>query len=103
MTPPARPRKCLCRKADPGVTEKLPKSTETSEVCGRAVREGVHRGRSCAGLENHVAARRAQALFGKCFGGNSTMLKCPFCQYDNEDGALFCEQCKSDLSGVEST
>jgi hypothetical protein len=25
------------------------------------------------------------------------MTKCPFCQYDNEDGALFCEQCKSDL------
>ncbi|MFN4259960.1 MAG: FHA domain-containing protein [Gemmataceae bacterium] len=30
------------------------------------------------------------------------MLKCPFCGYDNEDGALFCEQCKSDLAGVES-
>ncbi len=29
------------------------------------------------------------------------MLKCPFCQYPNEDGALFCEQCKSDLGGVE--
>src|SRR5437773_7873629 len=29
------------------------------------------------------------------------MLKCPFCHYDNEDGALFCEQCKSDLTGVE--
>jgi hypothetical protein len=29
------------------------------------------------------------------------MLKCPFCQYDNEDGALFCEQCKSDLGAVE--
>jgi hypothetical protein len=29
------------------------------------------------------------------------MLKCPFCQFENEDGALFCEQCKSDLSGVE--
>jgi hypothetical protein len=25
------------------------------------------------------------------------MMKCPFCQFDNEDGALFCEQCKSDL------
>ena len=25
------------------------------------------------------------------------MVKCPFCQYSNEDGALFCEQCKSDL------
>jgi hypothetical protein len=31
------------------------------------------------------------------------MLKCPFCQFENEDGALFCEQCKSDLSGVEAT
>jgi FHA domain len=28
------------------------------------------------------------------------MLKCPFCHYDNEDGALFCEQCKSDLAGM---
>jgi hypothetical protein len=28
------------------------------------------------------------------------MVKCPFCQFDNEDGALFCEQCKSDLSGA---
>jgi hypothetical protein len=26
------------------------------------------------------------------------MLNCPFCQFENEDGALFCEQCKSDLS-----
>jgi len=31
------------------------------------------------------------------------MIKCPFCGFDNEDGALFCEQCKSDLSGVEAT
>ena len=29
------------------------------------------------------------------------MMKCPFCQYDNEDGALFCEQCKSDLGLAE--
>jgi hypothetical protein len=29
------------------------------------------------------------------------MLRCPFCHYDNEDGALFCEQCKSDLAGME--
>src|SRR5262245_64041985 len=29
------------------------------------------------------------------------MVKCPFCNFENEDGALFCEQCKSDLSGVE--
>jgi hypothetical protein len=29
------------------------------------------------------------------------MVKCPFCQFDNEDGALFCEQCKSDLAGAE--
>jgi hypothetical protein len=28
------------------------------------------------------------------------MVKCPFCQFDNEDGALFCEQCKSDLGGM---
>jgi hypothetical protein len=25
------------------------------------------------------------------------MVKCPFCHFENEDGALFCEQCKSDL------
>jgi pSer/pThr/pTyr-binding forkhead associated (FHA) protein len=31
------------------------------------------------------------------------MMKCPFCHFDNEDGALFCEQCKSDLAGVEIT
>jgi FHA domain len=29
------------------------------------------------------------------------MVKCPFCHFDNEDGALFCETCKSDLAGVE--
>ncbi len=29
------------------------------------------------------------------------IIKCPFCHFENEDGALFCEQCKSDLSGVE--
>ena len=28
------------------------------------------------------------------------MMRCPFCGFDNEDGALFCEQCKSDLSAV---
>jgi hypothetical protein len=31
------------------------------------------------------------------------MLKCPFCHFENEDGALFCEQCKSDLAGAEPT
>jgi hypothetical protein len=30
------------------------------------------------------------------------MVKCPFCQFDNEDGALFCEQCKSDLGSVQA-
>ncbi len=30
------------------------------------------------------------------------MMKCPFCQYDNEDGTVYCEQCKSDL-GVAQT
>ena len=28
------------------------------------------------------------------------MMKCPFCHFDNEDGALFCERCTSDLTGV---
>src|SRR5581483_506972 len=31
------------------------------------------------------------------------MVKCPFCGFDNEDGALFCEQCKSDLSSATPT
>jgi hypothetical protein len=31
------------------------------------------------------------------------MVKCPFCGFDNEDGAIFCEQCKSDLSAVPAT
>jgi hypothetical protein len=29
------------------------------------------------------------------------MSKCPYCQFENEDGALFCEQCKSDLGATE--
>lgn len=29
------------------------------------------------------------------------MVKCPFCQFENEDGALFCEQCKSDLGSAQ--
>jgi hypothetical protein len=31
------------------------------------------------------------------------MTKCPFCHFDNEDGALFCEQCKSDLGIAPAT
>ena len=31
------------------------------------------------------------------------MVKCPFCGFANEDGALFCEQCKSDISSVAPT
>lgn len=31
------------------------------------------------------------------------MIKCPFCHFDNEDGALFCERCSSDLSNIVST
>jgi hypothetical protein len=30
----------------------------------------------------------------------AVMVKCPFCSFANEDGALFCEQCKSDISSV---
>jgi hypothetical protein len=33
----------------------------------------------------------------------AAMIKCPFCHFDNEDGALFCDQCKSDLSTVAPT
>lgn len=29
------------------------------------------------------------------------MSKCPYCHFENESGALFCEQCKSDLGWVE--
>jgi hypothetical protein len=29
------------------------------------------------------------------------MTTCPICQFENEDGALFCEKCKSDLAAVE--
>ena len=29
------------------------------------------------------------------------VMKCPFCAFDNELGALFCEQCKSDLRTVQ--
>jgi hypothetical protein len=32
-----------------------------------------------------------------------TMTKCPFCHYENEDGSLFCEQCKSDLTSAVAT
>jgi hypothetical protein len=28
------------------------------------------------------------------------MLQCPFCHFKNEDGSLYCEQCKSDLSMI---
>jgi hypothetical protein len=31
------------------------------------------------------------------------MTKCPFCHYENEDGSLFCEQCKSDLTSAIAT
>jgi hypothetical protein len=31
------------------------------------------------------------------------VLKCPFCHFNNEDGTLFCEQCKSDLAGAVAT
>src|SRR6201997_3624140 len=31
------------------------------------------------------------------------MMKCPFCHYENEDGSLFCEQCKSDLASAVAT
>src|SRR5207302_5493925 len=30
-------------------------------------------------------------------------MKCPFCHHDNEEGVLFCEQCKSDLGILEPT
>jgi hypothetical protein len=31
------------------------------------------------------------------------MIRCPFCHFDNEDGALYCDQCKSDLASVAPT
>ncbi|MFO0841909.1 MAG: FHA domain-containing protein [Gemmataceae bacterium] len=29
------------------------------------------------------------------------MIKCPFCHFENEDGALFCERCASDLAAAK--
>src|SRR5436309_14479754 len=51
------------------------------------------------------SARPASSATPSAFGGNelsrrNIMVKCPFCGFSNEDGALFCEQCKSDLSAV---
>ncbi len=40
------------------------------------------------------------ALINNKHFGRIIMVKCPFCGFSNEDGALFCEQCKSDLSAV---
>jgi hypothetical protein len=31
------------------------------------------------------------------------VVKCPFCGFSNEEGALFCEQCKSDISNAAPT
>jgi hypothetical protein len=31
----------------------------------------------------------------------TAMIRCPFCRFENEDGALFCEQCKSDLGAAQ--
>jgi hypothetical protein len=31
------------------------------------------------------------------------MTKCPFCHFENEEGSLFCEQCKSDLGSAVAT
>lgn len=31
------------------------------------------------------------------------MIKCPFCHFENEDGALFCERCTSDLTSVAAS
>jgi hypothetical protein len=28
------------------------------------------------------------------------MVKCPLCQFENEDGSLFCDQCKADLGAA---
>jgi hypothetical protein len=39
-------------------------------------------------------------LVKTCLEDIEVMTKCPFCGFDNEDGALFCEQCKSDLSAA---
>jgi hypothetical protein len=43
-----------------------------------------------ASLASSVSLAEVQAV----------MVKCPFCGFSNEDGALFCEQCKSDISNV---
>src|SRR5262245_7795486 len=30
------------------------------------------------------------------------MVKCPYCQHENQEGTLYCEQCKSDLTPAEA-
>src|SRR5258708_24931231 len=30
------------------------------------------------------------------------MVKCPYCQHENQEGTLYCEQCKSDLAAAEA-
>src|SRR5439155_516773 len=54
--------------------------------------------RQCGPPRPAPAARVAGAA--QHLEDESVMLKCPFCGFANEDGALFCEQCKSDLSTV---
>jgi hypothetical protein len=82
----------------------LPASLETPEY-GRASRHKRQKRGAPAGAPRPVAdvAHRAGPMAATAAGSRRevirAMVKCPFCQFDNEDGALFCEQCKSDLGG----
>jgi hypothetical protein len=55
------------------------------------------------GVIHFATDTNGAAMHVTAVNGAAMMLKCPFCHYDNEEGALFCEQCKSDLSGIEPT
>src|SRR5260370_19419335 len=64
------------------------------------------------GLNSRSMMRRGLSSAANCAGESSVkcrisigshpwrwikMNKCPFCQFENETGATFCEQCKSDI------
>jgi hypothetical protein len=50
-------------------------------------------------IEGATRGRLDQPSFSRahCLEVHEAMMKCPFCGFENEEGALFCEQCKSDL------
>jgi hypothetical protein len=51
-----------------------------------------------SGLNNRATTR---GNYNEVPNQGMPTMKCPVCQYNNEDGALFCDQCKSDLSPTQ--